>query len=142
MRFAGEVPSGKSEDKDKRVEIPTNIDHYKCYAPALENLKTTKVGLKLDDQFGKLEETKVALSLLCNPVDKTVVKKPTSERKAQEREPQPQPVFLNGQAHLVCYRLNIRPDVVKTVRIRNQFEDTPVTTKYPELLCLPSTKKE
>jgi len=139
------LPSGKSKDTDKRPEIPTKIDHYKCYAPALENLKTTKIPLKLEDQFGTYQENKVALSLLCNPVDKTVVKDhKKSEGTSQERATHPpaEPVFINGGAHLVCYRLNIRPDVQQTVRIRNQFEDAVVKTKYPEFLCLPSGKKE
>jgi len=139
------LPSGKSKDTSKRPDIPTNIDHYKCYAPVLDNLKTTKVPLKLEDQFDKYEDRKVALSLLCNPVDKTVLEDPKKGEGAQQaraERPPTEPVLINAGAHLVCYRLNIRPDVAQTVRIRNQFEDSVVKTQYPELLCLPSGKKE
>jgi len=129
------LPSGKQIIKDKGKppktppDIPTNIDHFKCYTVDPKTAPTFNGTYQLRDQFVLTEIKKLIPRLLCNPVEKQV-------------EGEPSRPMLHDFAHLVCYDISVA-SYSDTVRIANQFEpkgSVPLDIRGPVFLCVPSTK--
>jgi hypothetical protein len=105
-------------------EVPKG-NHYQCYpAKQLERSVTRKA--ILTDQFGRKEVAVIAVTRLCNPVDKRAPPKGAG------------PIIDKG-LHLVCYQIEGGQDG-KVVRVRNQFGVVTLRTGKAEELCLPSSK--
>ncbi|MGH7339484.1 MAG: DUF7450 family protein [Candidatus Rokuibacteriota bacterium] len=99
-------------------------NHFKCYdIYSWEGFEETTVTLK--DQFGVSTDVVVRPRLLCNPV-----------RKNETEPPEP-------DIHLVCYQIIEDSDPAPhLLEVKNQFGVQLVKAQQPELLCLPSSKKE
>jgi hypothetical protein len=140
------LPTGKKKLNDPEPpQIPTNMDHYKCYSGDGEGEAHT---VWLVDQIfpeGKkftLKEPK----MICNPVEKIRKKKPAPGEKPKQdqdkKKPNPKaPQLVNGEVHLVCYPLEPPTFQQDTFRILNQFENAQITTRRAFWLCVPSTKR-
>ena len=143
------LPSGKSETKEP-PSTPRGLDHFKCYTPTPSSTHLN-IPVHLKDQFIEKDFTVIALSLLCNPVEKKVVPPP--------HKPSPDPTVrsdtiddkkkgrnvLHPEAHLACYLLDPLVDFPKPkpVTIANQFEPGErVEVRGTELLCVPSIKRD
>ncbi len=105
-------------------EVPRG-NHYQCY-PAKQAEPSVPRKAVLTDQFGRHEVTVLAVTRLCNPV----------EKRAPPRGYGP---ILEKDLHLVCYRIE-GPQEGKVVRVRNQFGVATLRTGVAEELCLPSSK--
>jgi hypothetical protein len=99
-----------------------DLDHYKCYE--VEEGKSVKKGVLLEDQFHTEEVRVLRPKLFCNPVIKN----------KEERHPDP-------YTHLVCYKIIPRTQSpVNKVIAYNQFGEQPLVLSESKLLCVPSTK--
>jgi hypothetical protein len=96
-------------------------DHFKCYSVTGPRVN---VRASLTDQFESATALVKEPKLLCNPVDKNGEGIP------------------NPSAHLVCYEIEEPRFQPRDVSVNNQFGQAPLKVKAPELLCVPSTKKE
>ena len=133
------LPTGKTKRLHDPAPpaIPTDVDHFKCYAPKIKtpDQPPRHRPVHLHDQFVDTDFTMVRENPdVCNPVDKTLLDKEGKEKKDPVQRKHP-------DAHLVCYLLDAKPHA-QHVRIHNQFEDTLVTTKDATRLCVPSTKTD
>lgn len=102
---------------------PLPGDHYLCY---MVNKKITPLAVSLKDQFGGYDARVIAITRLCNPVQKNF----------QGRS---YPI-QNPQLHYVCYRI-ITNSVTRQVMVNNQFGSNAFPVTGPTELCLPSLKQ-
>jgi hypothetical protein len=105
-------------------EVPKG-NHYQCY-PAKQVERSVPHKAVLSDQFGRKEVVAVAVTRLCNPVDKRA-------------PPNGVGPIVDKTLHLVCYRIEGGQEG-KVVRVRNQFGVVTLRTGQAEELCLPSSK--
>jgi hypothetical protein len=108
--------------------------HFLCYKArsAKGESKFERLDVDLDDQFGATTKTVKKPMFLCTPV-------------ATDGEP-----VIDPAGHLVCYEVKGQKGQDKfkkrDVLVFNQFEDAEegriLTIKKPEILCVPSTKKD
>ena len=83
--------------------------------------------VRLKDEFGVERQVTIGAPFqLCAPTAK--------QAQGQPLEPIQHPV-----THLVCYAID-QPPVQEQVEIKNQFEQTELTTVKPVSLCVPSNK--
>ncbi len=107
-------------------EGPRGVDHYLCYEPSATS-GHGKVDVEVRDQFGPGVGIVVKPFRLCNPVDKN------GEG------------ILNREGHLVCYTFDPQkfPDAKDhTVETQNQFGNTKMQVAKPDIICVPSFKRE
>lgn len=98
-------------------------DHYLCY---MVDKKIAPLSVVLKDQFGSYDARVLAITRLCNPVQKMYQGKTTEVR--------------NPQLHYVCYRIEAK-QTTRTVMVKNQFGVDRFDVRGPNELCLPSQKK-
>lgn len=130
------LPSGKAlnwKRGDPEPEIPTDLDHFKCYSPKTTTGAKQTVTVHLKDQFVDADfDVSLKDPDVCNPVDKTLLNDNGKEENTAKRQ--------HPDAHLVCYLLELTHQ--QTARIKNQFEGVRVTTEAATRLCVPSVKQE
>ena len=139
------LPSGKAKADGPKPPIPEDIDHYKCYRgrrPGGGVLNLPPVHLK--DQFLERDFKVMDEVMLCNPVEKQLVVDDPTARQAAEPpgDEWSEPRLLHGSAHLACYRLDTPDHAREKRQVNNQFESVELNTKFPQLLCVPSRKRE
>ncbi len=99
-------------------------NHFKCYdIYAFDGAFPPAVTLK--DQFESVGDRLVRARYLCNPVQKNNTP------------------IVDPDIHLVCYEILENPiPPPHSVELTNQFGTSFAKVQKPELLCLPSKKKE
>lgn len=126
------VPSGKSLPGQPSPQIPTDLDHFKCYLASGREINRRVL---LNDQFSTDSVLAGVLQpiLFCNPVKKTIPTPPTVP-------PNITPI-TNPNAHLACY-VTTRRNFQTTLFYRNQFSVDPqqLLVSNPDFLCVPSLK--
>jgi hypothetical protein len=98
-------------------------DHYLCY---IVDKKIAPLSVALKDQFGTYQARVIAITRLCNPVQKMYQGKTTEVR--------------NPRLHYVCYRVETQ-QTTRMVMVKNQFGTDRFPVKGPTELCLPSLKQ-
>jgi hypothetical protein len=117
------VPTAKNSGN-----IPTNLDHFKCYRAEQLGLVIRPIVINLFDQFHPGGEGAVRVRELvrfCNPVLK---------RHAGNETP-----IQHPGDHLVCYKV-AGPSFRTEISIANQFESGNLEVGSANLLCVPSEK--
>lgn len=99
-------------------------NHFKCYdIYSWEGFIETTVRLR--DQFGLSDDDVIRPRYLCNPVHKNNTP------------------IVDPEIHLVCYQIvEHTPVQAHLLEVKNQFGVQLVKVEQPELLCLPSSKRE
>jgi hypothetical protein len=115
------VPSSKSLQRADPGPPPAQLDHFKCYGVKGDR-RGVREFVSLVDQFGKARVKVGRAELFCTPVSKN-----------DER-------ILRPDRHLVCYGIQPRDRVGKTVVVRNQFGATFLRVQKAESLCVPSSQ--
>ena len=124
------VPSSKAIQGEPLPELPGDVDHFLCY-----ETRPAKGSVTLEDQFQKAEfAVKFGKygKYLCNPVEKTVTDEGGTTATTG---------IQNENIHLMCFEVQ-GPGVAVTVQTDNQFGPETLEVDEPELLCLPSEKKD
>ena len=116
------VPAGGATTPGTPPGLPPG-DHYLCYVVD-KKIQPLSVGLK--DQFGSYQARVIAITRLCNPVQKMYQGRVTEMR--------------NPQLHYVCYRIETQ-QTSRMVMVQNQFGTDRFSVKGPTELCLPSKKQ-
>lgn len=117
------VPSSKSLRRTDPGPPPTQLDHFKCYGVKGDKRGPREV-VTLVDQFDKTRVKVGRAELFCTPVSKN------------------DEGILRPDRHLVCYGIQPRDRVGKTVVVRNQFGRAFLRVKKSEALCVPSRQAE
>jgi hypothetical protein len=109
---------------------PGGLDHFLCYTVSAIGFQPP-TGVKLSNQFtttAPMAPKKIgAANLHCNPVNKIL-------STGQAFPPQ------NPDAHLLCYKIAVKPPTPHTVVITNQFGQGTFTLSKVSNLCLPTWK--
>ena len=117
------VPSSKSLRRTDPGPPPAQLDHFKCYGVKGDRRGPRQV-VTLVDQFDKARVKVGRAELFCTPVSKN------------------DEGILRPDRHLVCYGIQPRDRVGKTVVVRNQFGRAFLRVKKAESLCVPSSQIE
>lgn len=114
--------------------IPTDLDHYKCYAASGARVFTGIALIK--DEFTSVGPSLLNPVLFCNPTIKIRNNTTTS--------------IQNNRDHLVCYAITpvpfggipdaSNPSSPSGIVIFDQFQQRNVTVQQPDMLCTPSAK--
>jgi len=124
------VPTAKALHPDIPQALPPGtFNHFLCY-----NVKKAKVKEKasIADQFGTADYKVDKATMLCNPVEKTVVD--------PNGDPDITTPVVDPNLHLMCFKVK-GPKQDKKVNTNNQFGPETLRVKEPKELCVPAEKQ-
>ena len=124
------VPTTKGLGDELRPGLPGTVDHFLCYEVEDSEFQASAT---VEDQFGIHDVEVVEITLLCNPVEKTV--------EAEDGTVTTTPV-QNPDDRLLCFEIDEGPELDVQVNTDNQIGPELFSVDELELLCLPSVTQD
>jgi hypothetical protein len=119
-------PASKAPAGQTPGPVPITLNNFECYSVEGKAPQPAPTAT-LTDQFGTANVAIGRPVLLCNP----------AKKNGEGIGP-----VAGGPAHLVCYSIAPRPNTNQSVETRDQFGTQSLRVIRPELVCVPSDKRE